>query len=110
MKELIEKIKSYLKGSSKKEISYEREGINPTHDWNVILILVFALLFVLAIASVYLYMQIQSGALFPASTDAKNTSVTINQDLLDKTIQKINADKTAFDSAKTKGSVSDPSI
>ena len=111
MKNITEKIKSYFGNFLKDDTSYERGGINPERDWNIMLVFVFAVLIVFSIIAFYFYIRINNGNLFSVPESANSVSATINQDLMNKTIQKIEANKSAFDFVQqNKASTTDPSI
>jgi hypothetical protein len=110
MKISTEKIKSYFGRFGKKETSYKKEGINPTRDWNLIIVSAFGFLLLAALLSIYLYARIDSGNLFATPPQTQDGGATIDQNLLSATVQTIDADKTAFDSAQTSALPPDPSI
>jgi hypothetical protein len=111
MSEIIKKIKSYFDSFRKKDTSYKKEGINPVRDWDMMITITFFIVCLLAVFAFYFYVQVDSGNLFTTTKDSNTTTVTINQDLLSKTIENIDAKKSALDKEQSnKSHTLDPAL
>ena len=111
MSKFFQKIKAlYDKIKTRKE-SYSRDSIKPVHDWNILLIVSFTLLLVLAITASYFYQQINQGKLFTTEVNDKQVEVAINNNLLKKIVDEIRERQSSMNSIKqNKGIPSDPSL
>jgi hypothetical protein len=111
MADLNQKIKDWYEKLKPTKASFDRSGISPKKDWRVMLVSTFLALVICAGISLYLYIQINSGALFFTLTDNTEIEVKIDKVLLEKTINDINIRKTTLgDVIQNKSIPSDPSI
>lgn len=111
MNKLFQKAVVWFRDMNTKQFSYEKEGIRPTRDWNLIISCFFVTAIFIAGLSFYIYKQVDSGRWFVAPVDQSLTDAKINEVLLEKTIKKIDGNKKIFDEVKNGGSkLSDPSI
>lgn len=111
MNDYINKIKNSFHGLGKKEATYEREGVMPKRDWQIILfVFTLSLIFMAGIAG-YFYMQVSSGRIFGVTVQEGLNEIKINKTLLNKTIGDINERKKSFDVIKQGGEAPmDPSM
>lgn len=107
MENLIKKIKSFY--SSNKKISYEKKGINPKKDWIGILSMVFVVLVLGGILTIYFYIQINNSSFF--KEDYEESSVTaLNKEALDRFVKNVNDKKAVVQNIKDgRMTISDPS-
>ena len=70
--------------------SYNKDGIRPVHDWNIMLITVSVTLCFLAIIALYFYMFVDEEKLFTVEVDESQKEVKINADALTKVVTDIN--------------------
>ena len=111
MKELIQKIKLLYEKIKTRNLSYDKDGIKSTHDWRVLLVATFILFVSITIAELYFYEQINQGKLFVVRKDDSKKYVTINSDLLNKTVNDIKQRESSLNSLKqNKGIPNDPSL
>ncbi|MFA7216576.1 MAG: hypothetical protein WC095_01165 [Candidatus Paceibacterota bacterium] len=107
MEDLIKKIKSFY--SSNKKISYEKKGINPKKDWIGILSVVFIVLVLGGIFTIYFYIQINNSSLFKENYEESSVTV-LNNKALDRFVKNINDKKDVVQSIKDgRMAMSDPS-
>jgi len=90
MKEVLKNITEWFGKVIAKKVSYTKEGINPTHDWYVILMSTFVLTCLGAGIAYYFYTQINQGKLFSSDKDVSAKAIIIDDSLLKKTIYEIN--------------------
>lgn len=112
MNEFFSKIKSYIPKFSKKGFSYDREEINPTRDWNIILLVSMLLLVCSALVAFYFYSKIESSTLVSAESVRNESETKINNELLKKIIDDFNTRSKNLDIIKS-GTLAvplDPSI
>ncbi len=86
MSELINKIKSWYSSITTKQLSFERKGIKPKKDWNIILFLTFIALIFAGALSFYIYTKIDNGTLFKVPEKENISEIKINNLLLKKMI------------------------
>jgi hypothetical protein len=111
MKDLLQKIKPFYVKVVKKEETYGRHGIKPTRDWSVLLIINFVVFVMLVMFTFYFYIQIKNDKLFVANETNTLKEVTINTNLLNKTIDDIKAREEVTNNLKNnKVSSPDPSL
>ena len=84
MNEFFKKIKLSHFTVAKKEETYKRRGIKPTSNWTVILVFWFVAFCIIAVLSVYFYIQIKNDHLFYVSGTDMTGGEEINIDLLKK--------------------------
>ncbi len=110
MSDSINKIKIWFSKNLQKKNSYDREGIRPTKDWEIILGLTLLAFFVSVVVAGYFYIQVNSNSVFQVDADIVENEVKINKPLLDKTISDINERRKSSDAIKRGGKIpSDPS-
>ena len=112
MQELLHKIKLIIEKFKSTKIYYMRGGVNPTRDWRILLFISFVVLCILTILAFYFYIQIKRGKLFVAMNDIIENDIKIDNVLLKKTIEDINARQVTSDNIKMGRMAipSDPSI
>ncbi len=91
MSELISKIKNWYQTRGVSKISFERKGIKPTRDWNIVIFSAALLLFISGAIAFYFYIKVESGTFFSTTTAEDLKEVKINNKVLDKLIADINA-------------------
>ena len=87
----LEQIKNWYNKLLHKNESYKRGGVIPEHDWAVVLSISVAVLCILAVFAFYFYIQIEQGAFFVTPSDISENKIKVNADLLNKTVDDINA-------------------
>lgn len=111
MEDYINKAKVWLSSMKNKESSYEKEGIRPKRDWEIILSGATFALFIMALVAGYFYTQVNKGNLFQVASGDTENEIKINKTLLDKTINDINDRQKSFDAAKQGSNIPpDPSL
>ena len=111
MEKYIQKIKLIGKKLFKGGLSYKKSGINPARDWNVLLIVTFIVFVAVSIISFDLYTKVEKGTLFSIIQKSEDSTVKINQKLLSKVVEKIDAKQAIFNEIQRNGrTVFDPSI
>lgn len=111
MKDILQKIKSFYVKVIKKEETYQRHGIKPTRDWSILLLTSFIVSVVLIIFTSYFYIQIKNDRLFVVDETNTLKEVTINTDILNKTIDDIKArEETTNNIKNNKIGSPDPSL
>ncbi len=111
MSDFINKTKAWFGKIQKRDSSYEKDGIRPKRDWEIILSFTTVLLIILAAVAGYFYMQVDQGKLFKVAADDVENEAKINKTLLDKTIGDINERRKSFETVMQGGIVSaDPSL
>ncbi len=111
MNDYINKIKELLHRLNKKEATYEREGVRPKRDWQIILFVFTISLLFLAAAAGYFYLQVSTGKIFSVSAQESLDEIKINKALLNKTIGDINERSKSFEVIKQGGEAPiDPSV
>lgn len=111
MSNFINNIKTWFDHAGKRESSYEKDGVRPKKDWEVILTIMTFLLIILAIVAGYFYTQVNQGKLFQVPPGDIENEVKINKTLLDKTIGDINERRKSFGAIGQGGTVpADPSL
>lgn len=89
MSNIFQKIKDVLKKIKTKSTSYAKSGVNPTKDWNVMVIITVAVFFVLGILGWYFFNQISDGKLFIIDLEKTQKEVKINSSILDSVVADI---------------------
>ena len=90
MKGLLQKIKSWYEKLRNPGISYQIQGLNPAHDWRLILVTTFVLICLEAFLAFYFYIQIDSGKFFVVTGNSEEKEVKLDQSLLQKTVDDLN--------------------
>lgn len=108
--DIINKIKSSIRISSKKEISYDKRVIRPIKDWVTILIISQIIIFSGAIFAFYFYMQVDSGEFYKTTDNDLTNDVKINSALLKHTVDYVNEKEQRFANILQKETPRDPSI
>ena len=91
MPKSFQKFMSLFGKIKSREISYDKEGIYPMHNWEVLLFSVSIVLLILAGISLYFYMQVRHGKLFTIEGENGASMININDAVLRKTINDINS-------------------
>ncbi len=111
MNDLQIKIENWYKKLTAKKISYTRNEVRPTHDWEIIMTITFVIVIFIVIFGFYSYAKISSGKLFTATGDSSVNEVKINTDLLNKTIGDLRAREENLIKIKSGAKVpADPSL
>jgi hypothetical protein len=105
----MEKIKIWFGGLWCSKQSYDKEGIKPKKDWSFIIIAVAIIFCLEGILAAFVYFQIENGVWFQNPQQNTLTEVSINQILLQKISNQIDAKAAAY-AAPSGGSVPDPSL
>ena len=101
MSGLLQKIKTW----------HGKEHIYPGYDWQVLLFSESLLVFILAIFAFYFYIQIYQGKIFNPSDDGKTSQVSIDKNLLEKTVSDVKSREARFNEIKeNKLNFPDPSL
>ncbi len=90
MSETFNKIKNWYQNFSSSKVSFERKGIKPAKDWNIVIFSSLTLLFIFGAIAFYFYVQVENGTFFGAVVSEELTEVKINNKTLDKLINDIN--------------------
>lgn len=111
MQNLENKIKSWYRDIKEPKISFEKKGINPTKDWNKIIFLVFFVICVLGGLAFYFYTEVDKGTFFTVPEEELSNEVKINNTLLKKIIDDVNArENTLIEIRSGKKTPANPSI
>ncbi len=106
-----ERIKSYISLMIKGKISYDRPGLKPRQDWEVILTTSFIILICIGIFAFYFYIGILQGKFFVVNADDEASRAKINSVLIDKVVGDMNNRASYSGDLKNgKYSLSDPSV
>lgn len=108
MSDLLQKIKLLIGKLKTGKISYERRAVKPMRDWRFILSVTFFILCILSIFAFYFYIKIDDGSFFTMTSDDAQNEIKINDVLLNKTVNDINARQTTNANIRN-GSISIPS-
>lgn len=110
MKNLLQKIKSLRKPKPIGSISYAKDTIHPLRDWSILLYTTIIILILLAIFAFYFYTAISQGKLFTAIKQKDTSGVSINSNLMQRTISAIDARAaSSTELSQNKITVPDPS-
>lgn len=90
MSELFNKIKNWYQNFSSSQISFERKGIKPTKDWNIVIFSSLIVLLITGGIAFYFYVQVEKGTFFGATETEDLAEVKINNNILNKLIADIN--------------------
>ena len=110
MTNILKKIKGLYDKSREKKLSYDKKGINPKHDWSILLSVTFAVLLCMAIFAFYFYMEISRGKLFKVGNNVIDKEVKIDSVLLKKIVDESNLRAESLQEIKTKTTPQDPSL
>ena len=111
MSRLFQKIKGLYGKINIRHVSYERGGMRPKRDWNILLSLASIVLLILIFSSSYLYKGISKGSLFMVTKNNVDREVRINSSLLQKVVGDIKLREESFKNTKqNKGIPADPSL
>ena len=111
MSQLLQKIKALYGKIHVTHISYEKHGMNPRHDWNIILFASCLALLLETIFAFYFYTRINQGKLFVVTKNDSGKEITINSKLLGKIIDDINLRQKSLENIKQNKAVpGDPSL
>ena len=86
----MQQIKKMWNSTHMRPVSYARFGIRPARDWKIVLIVTQCVVIILAGYAYYIYVQINSGTLFPVVENGAKKEITIDAVLLQKTVDAIN--------------------
>jgi hypothetical protein len=106
----LEKIKKWFQKISHGKVSYSKEGIKPTNDWDIIIAIVAVIFCLEAALAFFIYFQIQSGSWFQDPQTNSLTEISINQNLLQKITGQIDDKSAIYSATSTSQVVSDPSL
>jgi len=87
----LDKIKKWFQKQSTPSFSYEKRGIHPRKDWISLLVGTCVLVCILVGASLYLYFLVQNDSLYTVVEDQGVQEETINTNLLQKSVEWIEA-------------------
>lgn len=111
MSEIIQKIKNWYQNFSSSKISFERKGIKPTRDWNIVIFSSLVVLFICGGLAFYFYIKVDNGTFFGATVSEELAEIKINNKVLDKLIADINArEKNLIDIETNRQAPPNPSI
>ncbi len=94
---LFNKIKIWFRGLKKKNVSYVPVGIEPGHDWLMVLAGLFFGLCVAGVIAFYFYTGINNGTLFTVAVEDGGEQIHIDTKLMKKTIDDITIRRGASD-------------
>jgi hypothetical protein len=109
MADLQNKIKSWFAQLKTKGVSYKKHSINPTHEWRIVLVTTFILLCTGALLSFYFYTEVDQGKIFVVEKDNTGQEVKIDTNLLQKTVDDINARQDSLKKLSANGVPPEPS-
>ena len=93
------------------QVTYEKSGVKPAKDWNILLGVTCVMLCLLAILAFYFYTSVNDGSFFATFQDSVMNEVKINENLFNKTIDNINTREMLFNSIKQgRQTPTDPSV
>jgi hypothetical protein len=101
MSDITTKIKSWYQNLSSSKISFERNGIKPTRDWNIVIFSALLLIFASGALAFYFYIKVESGTYFSTITAEDLKEVKINNKVLDKLIADINVREKKLEEIQT---------
>jgi hypothetical protein len=111
MTNLLKKAKELYAKVRTKRVSYERSGISPTRDWQMLLVFTTAMIFIIACVAYYFYREINQGLLFVVTENSSEKEVKIDSVLLKKTVDDIKTRQTLLRNIIQGRSIpSDPSL
>ncbi len=90
MSETFNKIKNWYQNLSSSKVSFERKGIKPTRDWNIVIFSSLIAVVIFGSLAFYFYVKVENGTFFGASSVEDLTEVKINNTILNKLISDIN--------------------
>jgi len=91
--------------------SYERKGIRPNRDWNIILICAGLMLSALIFIAFYFYFQIEEGQIFMVNEKDSQREIKINAELFQKIVNDINTRIENLEAINHPGKIpNDPSL
>ena len=111
MSDIWDKTKKWLGKIKFREINYAKNGIKPVRDWYVIITAIFILTFVAAGMAYYFYIQIDQGQFFSSDSKPFTKTISIDSQLLGKTVDDINERAKTLSAFQQNGTVpADPSL
>ena len=111
MSQLLQKIKALYGKMHVTHISYEKHGMNPRHDWNIILFASCLALLFETIFAFYFYTEINQGRLFIVTENNLDREIKINDNLLEKIVNEIKLRQKSLEAIRQNKSVPpDPSL
>ncbi len=111
MSEIFNKIKNWYQNLTSAKISFERTGIKPTRDWNVVVFSAMLVLFISGGLAFYFYVKVENGTFFNEYVAEELKEVKINNSLLGKLITDINNRERKLEEIQTvKKSPANPSL
>ena len=114
MQALMQKMKKMLAQVKKlfPRANYQKPGIYPSRDWNVVLITFLVALVFFGAYALYINATISNGGFWSVTSNDQTLPIhKINQDTLDKVIQYFSDKAAHLDDAMTKPStLADPSL
>ena len=111
MSQLSQKIKILYGKIDTRPISYERRGMRPKHDWNILLAVSCLVLLLETLFAFYFYTGINQGKLFIVAENNMDREVKINNNLLQKIVSEIKLRQKSMDNIKQNEVVPpDPSL
>ena len=90
MDSLLLQFKTLLGKLHTMKVSYKRHTTNPKKDWMILLSVTAVLILVLAIFSLYFYVQINQGKFFLIENASKTDEAKVDMTLLSKIVADIN--------------------
>jgi hypothetical protein len=111
MNDSFKKIKDWYQNLTTKKISFERTGIKPARDWNIIIFVSLFVLFICGGVAFYFYVKVENGTFFDVSTSEELKEVKINNSVLNKLITDINNRQRKLEEIQTvKKAPANPSL
>lgn len=93
------------------KVSFEKKGIKPSKDWNMVLFVYFVVLILLAGISSYFYMKVEDGTFFSVEEQEFKSGIKINGTMLKKVVDDINSREKSREDIKNGISVpSNPAL
>ena len=86
-------------------------GVSQSDDWRIIANVLLILALTVSVLGVYMFIKIEQGDMFVVEKEARGTGNTLDQNLLNKTIEFYKSRALKFEEIKAnKVEVADPSI
>ncbi len=89
MKKSSEQFRVWLEKLKSAKHSYQKKGIRPTRDWNIMLVTSFVISLFVAIYAVFFYYQINNISIFQVERVEDQSATGINRPLLDAVVKDI---------------------
>ncbi len=107
----MNKIKDWYKNLTTKKVSFERTGIKPTRDWNIVIFTSMITLFICGGMAFYFYIKVENGTFFSTYISEELQEVKINNNILNKLITDLNNRQRKLEEIQTaKKAPANPSL